>query len=55
MTQHNPFADGKIVENYEAWYQTAGRRAGEQEKALLKGLLSNFQTAQSNMEVNCGH
>ena len=54
MTPHNPFANSEIAAGYEAWYQTAGRRADQQEKALLKWLLSGFPAARSILEVGCG-
>jgi ubiquinone/menaquinone biosynthesis C-methylase UbiE len=54
MTPHNPFADPEIAIGYEAWYQTVGRQADRQEKALLKRLLSDFPAAHSILEVGCG-
>ena len=54
MTPHNPFANSEIAAGYEAWYQTADRRADQQEKALLKWLLSGFPAARSILEVGCG-
>jgi ubiquinone/menaquinone biosynthesis C-methylase UbiE len=54
MTQHNPFADSEIAAGYEAWYQTTGRRADGQEKALLKWLLAGFSWARTILEVGCG-
>ena len=50
----NPFTDPEIVAGYETWYQTAGRPADKQEKALLKWLLNGFPEAQSILEVGCG-
>lgn len=54
MSKPNPFDDSYIVNNYEAWYRTVGRRADRQEKYLLKGLLTNFPAAHSILEVGCG-
>ena len=54
MVLHNPFANPQITAGYEAWYQTVGRRADYQEKALLKRLLNCFPTARSILEVGCG-
>jgi ubiquinone/menaquinone biosynthesis C-methylase UbiE len=50
----NPFSDTALVENYEAWYTTLGRRADRLEKALLKRLLRAFPKAQTLLEVGCG-
>ena len=54
MTLHNPFANPDTAAGYEAWYQTAGRRADRQEKALLRRWLSDFPAACSILEVGCG-
>ena len=54
MALHNPFAKPEIAAGYEAWYQTAGRQADHQEKALLKRLLRCFPMARSILEVGCG-
>jgi len=54
MALHNPFTNPEIAAGYEAWYQTVGRRADQQEKALLKRLLSGFPAAHSILEVGCG-
>jgi ubiquinone/menaquinone biosynthesis C-methylase UbiE len=54
MTPPNPFANPKNVASYEAWYQTTGRTADQQEKALLDHLLSEYPTARSILEVGCG-
>lgn len=51
---HNPFADPATVAGYEAWYQTAGRRADHLEKALLGRLLVGFAGASTVLEVGCG-
>ena len=50
----NPFTDPEIVAGYEAWYQTTGRRADHQEKALLKSLLTGFLDARTILEVGSG-
>jgi len=50
----NPFTDAALVENYEAWYTTTGRRADRLEKALLKQLLAAFPTAHTLLEIGCG-
>jgi ubiquinone/menaquinone biosynthesis C-methylase UbiE len=54
MTPHNPFADPETAAGYEAWYQTVGRRADGQEKALLRWLLAGFPPAHTILEVGCG-
>jgi ubiquinone/menaquinone biosynthesis C-methylase UbiE len=54
MTPRNPFSNPEIAVDYEAWYQTAGRQADQQEKALLRRLLSDFPAARSILEVGCG-
>jgi ubiquinone/menaquinone biosynthesis C-methylase UbiE len=54
MTPHNPFAESEISAGYEAWYQTVGRRADRQEKALLKWLWASFPRARTILEVGCG-
>lgn len=50
----NPFDNPAVVDGYEAWYETAGRRADRQEKALLRWLLSRFPGAKTILEVGCG-
>ena len=50
----NPFTNLSIVAGYEAWYETAGRRADRLEKALLKRLLPGFSRARTLLEVGCG-
>jgi ubiquinone/menaquinone biosynthesis C-methylase UbiE len=50
----NPFINAEIAASYETWYQTIGRRADLQEKALLKWLLSGFPRARTILEVGCG-
>ncbi len=50
----NPFADPALATNYEAWYETVGRRADRLEKALLRRLLAGFPQARSVLEVGCG-
>jgi len=50
----NPFTDVALVENYEAWYTTTGRRVDRLEKALLKRLLKAFPNAHSILEIGCG-
>jgi ubiquinone/menaquinone biosynthesis C-methylase UbiE len=50
----NPFADPDLVEGYEDWYQTTGRRADRLEKALLQQLLARFSQAHTILEVGCG-
>lgn len=54
MTMHNPFANTQIASRYQAWYQTAGKRADRQEKILLKRLLDGFPAARSILEVGSG-
>jgi ubiquinone/menaquinone biosynthesis C-methylase UbiE len=54
MTPSNPFSNPEIAASYEAWYLTAGRQADQQEKALLRRLLSGFPAARSILEVGCG-
>jgi ubiquinone/menaquinone biosynthesis C-methylase UbiE len=50
----NPFGNPDIASNYEAWYETTGRRADRLEKALLKRLLASFPRARTLLEVGCG-
>jgi ubiquinone/menaquinone biosynthesis C-methylase UbiE len=50
----NPFADPAVVEGYEGWYETRGRRADRLEKALLARLLARFPGARTLLEVGCG-
>jgi ubiquinone/menaquinone biosynthesis C-methylase UbiE len=50
----NPFADPALVSGYEAWYQTAGRRADRPEKDLLAWMLARFPSASTLLEVGCG-
>jgi ubiquinone/menaquinone biosynthesis C-methylase UbiE len=54
MALHNPFANPEIAAGYEAWYNTSGRQADHQEKALLKRLFPCFPLARSILEVGCG-
>jgi len=51
---NNPFANPETAASYEVWYQTVGRTADQQEKALLKWLLSKFKAARSILEVGSG-
>jgi ubiquinone/menaquinone biosynthesis C-methylase UbiE len=53
-TSGNPFVLPKVVADYEAWYETAGRRADHLEKALLKRLLTSFPHPSTILEVGCG-
>jgi ubiquinone/menaquinone biosynthesis C-methylase UbiE len=50
----NPFNDPALVEGYETWYETAGRRADRLEKALLCWLLTRFSSPRTILEVGCG-
>jgi ubiquinone/menaquinone biosynthesis C-methylase UbiE len=50
----NPFGDPALVEGYESWYRTTGRRADRLEKALLQRLLARFPQARTILEVGCG-
>ncbi len=50
----NPFADPTLAADYETWYQAAGRRADQLEKALLARLLARFPLAVTILEVGCG-
>lgn len=43
-----------MTSGYEAWYETAGRRADRLEKALLMRLLARFPRASTLLEVGCG-
>jgi len=54
MAVNNPFTDPETAASYEIWYQTVGRWADQQEKALLKWLLSKFKAARSILEVGSG-
>jgi ubiquinone/menaquinone biosynthesis C-methylase UbiE len=44
----------KVVAGYEAWYETAGRRADRLEKALLMQLIAGFPHAHTILEIGCG-
>jgi ubiquinone/menaquinone biosynthesis C-methylase UbiE len=50
----NPFADPDLVEGYEDWYRTTGRRADRLEKAILAELLARFRRPCNLLEVGCG-
>ncbi len=50
----NPFDDPALASNYEAWYQTIGRRSDQLEKELLAWLMTRFPTASTLLEVGCG-
>jgi SAM-dependent methyltransferase len=50
----NPFANPALVAGYEAWYETAGRRADRLEKELLERLLTGFPQAHTLLEIGCG-
>lgn len=50
----NPFALSEVVADYEAWYETAGRRADRLEKRLLSQLLTGFTHTHTILEVGCG-
>jgi ubiquinone/menaquinone biosynthesis C-methylase UbiE len=50
----NPFVLPKVAADYEAWYETAGRRADHLEKALFKRLLAGFARPNTILEVGCG-
>lgn len=54
MTSFNPFEDPDIAARYEAWYHTTGKKAADQEKSLIKDLLSNFPDAETILDVGCG-
>lgn len=54
MTSLNPFEDPNIAAGYEAWYHTTGEEAANQEKSLIKDLLSDFPDAERILEVGCG-
>jgi ubiquinone/menaquinone biosynthesis C-methylase UbiE len=50
----NPFIFPEIVADYEAWYETAGRRSDRLEKALLRQLIAGFGHPNTILEVGCG-
>lgn len=50
----NPFNDNALVESYEEWYTTVGRRADNLEKNLLIILLNQFPTAHTLLDIGCG-
>lgn len=50
----NPFTDPTIVEGYEEWYETVGRRADRLEKALLRRLLSIHSHGHTLLDIGCG-
>jgi SAM-dependent methyltransferase len=54
MPLPNPFTNPAIVDGYEIWYETAGRRTAYLEKALLKRLMAGFPQARTILEVGCG-
>ena len=49
-----PFDNPTLVDGYEAWYETAGRRADHLEKTLLRWLLTHFSSVHTLLEVGCG-
>ncbi len=54
MALLNPFKNADTAANYEAWYHTTGKKAADQEKLLIKTLLSSYVNAQTILEVGCG-
>jgi ubiquinone/menaquinone biosynthesis C-methylase UbiE len=54
VANSNPFNNSALVEGYENWYETAGRRADRLEKVLYKRLLADFPRARSLVEVGRG-
>lgn len=54
MTSLNPFEDLDIAARYEAWYHTTGKKTADQEKSLIKDLLSHFPDAETILDVGCG-
>jgi ubiquinone/menaquinone biosynthesis C-methylase UbiE len=52
--QSGPFDDRAVAAEYEEWYGTTGRRADRLEKALLSELLTDFEHAETALEVGCG-
>ncbi len=54
MEDNNPFTDPVLVNGYENWYETTGRRADRLEKMLLGRLLFDFPQACTLVEMGCG-
>jgi SAM-dependent methyltransferase len=53
--QHfNPFDEVSVAAGYEEWYSAAGKRAADEEKQVLSGLLEAFSEVQTVLEVGCG-
>jgi ubiquinone/menaquinone biosynthesis C-methylase UbiE len=50
----NPFTEPSLVETYEDWYSTQGKRADHLEKELLQWLINHFEDPISILEVGCG-
>jgi SAM-dependent methyltransferase len=50
----NPFDNRAVVDGYEQWYASRGRRADRLEKQLLAGLSADIPNAASVLEVGCG-
>ena len=54
MAVKNPFADPNIAANYESWYHTRGKKAAEEEKALISTFIGRYFNARTILEVGCG-
>ncbi len=54
MVSKNPFEDPEIVAHYESWYYNKGKKAAEEEKALLKRFIQGYKNAGAILEVGCG-
>jgi len=54
MASKNPFKDPEIAANYESWYYNKGKKAVEEEKALLKCFIEGYPDAGTLLEVGCG-
>ncbi len=50
----NPFDSPDVALGYEDWYQTTGKAAARQEKALLEALLRQADGVKTILDVGCG-
>lgn len=50
----SPFDDPALAAGYEAWYETEGRTAVQEERDLIGWLLAGFHDARSALEIGAG-
>jgi len=50
----NPFDDSALAVGYEAWYETEGRTAEEEERALLSRLMAAWPGGRTALEIGTG-